>query len=173
MDISDYILRIFPTEIATEIVIYGFIYFLLIFYGTNQWKNRFTDFDKVIFSVMTGGVVWYFFIFPISFFLNTLSVFEKPEIKYSDLFQYAYLFYIIFAYLLIWRLTLNKPLKEDKYLFLKTKHLILGIIIFIFIVDIILIFIFELSNYTEYVQLVPILLSSSHTLKNITMIMYY
>lgn len=72
MDIIDLLTVILPKDIYQAIIIFGFIYFLLIFYGSEQWKE-YSDFEKVIFSILSGYVVWVLFIFPISFFMNTLK----------------------------------------------------------------------------------------------------
>ena len=80
MDISLEILTtLLPNETYPLIIFSGVVYFILIFYGTKQWE-KYSDFDKVVFSVILGGFVWWFFILPISIFVFTLNVFQKPEI---------------------------------------------------------------------------------------------
>ncbi|MFZ3383640.1 MAG: hypothetical protein WA144_06920 [Candidatus Methanoperedens sp.] len=153
MDISDYILQIFPKEIATDIIIYGFIYFLLVFYGTKQWEN-YTGFEKVIFSAMTGGVVWYFFIQPISIFFAILSVFLSGSIDINyDRSQQLFIFLIIFLYLIIWRITYNKPLRDNDHFLNFIKYFIEKLIIFVFFTNGFLLFVFTYLQIIDYMQL--------------------
>lgn len=152
MDILDILTLILPKEIYQFVIIYGFVYFILIFYGTKQWE-KYSSFEKVIFSVLSGYVVWVFLVTPISFFLNTLKVFqnELPEIKYTDLFQYSYIIHYVFVYLIIWRLIFsNKPLRDNKAFFNFTKYLIIAIIIIFFMADYLYLAAFIFSEYQEY-----------------------
>lgn len=153
MDVLDILTAIFPKEIYQLIISYGVIYFILIYYGSNKWKN-YSDFEKILFSVISGGVVWYFLVIPISFFLTTLRIFqnELPEIRVYDLFQYTPILYLaIFSYLLFFRFILSpKPLRDDKTFFEFTKILIISITIFLVAMNIIFLGLF-FPKYPEYV----------------------
>lgn len=152
MDILDILTVILPKEIYQFVIIYGFVYFILIFYGTKQWE-KYSSFEKVVFSVLSGYVVWVFLVTPISFFLNTLKVFqhELPEIKYIDLYQYSYILHYIFIYLIIWRLLFSdKPLRDNKTFFNFTKYLIIATMITFFIADYIYFAALLFSGYQEY-----------------------
>lgn len=153
MDISDILVVILPKDIYQIIIFYGFIYFLLIFYGSEQWKS-YSSFEKVGFSIMSGYVVWVFFVFPISFFTHTLNIFqhELPEIKYADLYQYIYIFSHISIYLFIWKLLFsNKPLRDNKTFFNFTKYLIIAIIVIFFTADYLFMAALLFSGYQEYI----------------------
>ncbi|MCZ7393413.1 MAG: hypothetical protein ABOK23_03590 [Candidatus Methanoperedens sp.] len=154
MDILDIITTILPKDILPQIIAYGLFYFLLIFYGSTQWKN-YSSFEKVVFSVISGGVVWYFLIVPISFFLTWLKLFqnELPEIKYNDLYPNGlYLFYLILIYLLVWRLIFNnKPLRDNNTFFNFTKYSIISIVIVLLLANYTLLAAFLFSEYQEYI----------------------
>ncbi len=164
MDIGDIITQIIPKDILPQIITYGLLYFLLIFYGSEKWKN-FSEFEKIVFSVLSGGIVWYFLVAPISFFLTMLKIFqnELPEIKYYDLYpQGIYLLYYIFIYLLVWRLIFNnKPLRDDKSFFQSTKYLIITVVIFLLLVDYTLFAAFLFSEYQEYLTYIATSISFS------------
>ncbi len=164
MDIGDVITQILPKDILPQIITYGLLYFILIFYGSDKWKT-FSDFEKIVFSVLSGGIVWYFLVAPISFFLTMLKIFqnELPEIKYYDLYpQGIYLLYLIFIYLLVWRLIFNnKPLRDDKSFFQSTKYLIIAVVIFLLLVDYTLLAAFLFSEYQEYLNYIATSISFS------------
>lgn len=153
MDVLDLITTILPKDILPQIITYGLFYFLLIFYGTEKWE-KYTGFEKVIFPAIIGGVVWYFLVVPISFFLTMLHVFqnELPQIKFSDLYPNGiFLLYLIFMYMLIWRLIQNnKPLFDNNTFFNFTKYSILAIGIILTIADYTLLIAFLFSEYKEY-----------------------
>ncbi|NJD77356.1 MAG: hypothetical protein FIB08_09720 [Candidatus Methanoperedens sp.] len=152
MDILDILTVTLPKDIYQFIIVYGFAYFLLIFYGTKQW-DKYSSFEKVVFSVLSGYVVWVFFVFPISFFMNTLDVFQRElsDIKYTDLYKYLYIFNYIFAYLIVWRLLFSKqPLRDNKIFFKFTKYLITAILIIFFMADYLYLVSFTFSEYQEY-----------------------
>ncbi len=154
MEINLEILTILlPTEIYPLIIFSGIIYFILIFYGTKQWKN-YSDFDKVVFSVIVGGFIWWFFILPISLFLFTLNVFQKPEIIIpNDFYKYSYSIYFILAFYLIWwRLfkNNNKPLRDNNTFLEFTKSLISGTILLVALMDSALLVAFSFSTYQEH-----------------------
>jgi len=156
----DILTVLLPTEVYQLIIFSGIIYFVLFFYGTNQWE-KYTEFDKVVFSVIFGGFVWYFFILPISIFVFTLNVFQKPEIIIpNDFSKYSYFIYFILAfYLIYWRLFKinNRPLRDNNN-FLKFTELLIGATISVIaVIDCVLLVAFSLSTYQE--QLVYILLS--------------
>lgn len=150
MDILDLLITIIPPQS----IVFGLIYFLLIFYGTNRWKN-YSGFEKVIFSAISGGVVLWFFIVPVSFFLNTLKVFQNEliEIKPNDLFQYSYFLYgIILIYITAWRLISNKPLRDNKTFFNITEYLIIATAGSLTIANYVLLLAFSFSAYQEHLS---------------------
>lgn len=154
MDISDIITQIFPKDILPHSIIYGFVYFLLIFYGTEKQWGKYSSFEKTVFSVMSGGFVWLFFIFPTSYFLASLGIFQKElDIIDTDLFWYAKIIYfIILLYLLTWRLIFsNQPLRDNKTFFEITKYLVVAIIYILFIANFFIFLTINFSEYREYV----------------------
>ncbi len=154
MDILDIITTILPKEILPQIITYGLFYFLLIFYGSTKWGS-YSSFEKIVFSVISGGIVWYFLSIPISFFFIMLKVFqnEMPEIKYIDLYPNSlYILYLIFLYLLIWRLIFNnKPLRDNDTFFNFTKYSIISIVIVLLLANYTLFTAFLFSEYQEYI----------------------
>jgi len=69
--LNDIIINLFPREIAHWIILLGFVIFFLCFFGTTEYK-RLSEFEKIIFSIFTGWVIWYLLIFPISIGIETL-----------------------------------------------------------------------------------------------------
>lgn len=154
MDISDILTQILPKDILPYTIIYGFVYFLLIFYGTEKQWGKYSSFEKTVFSAMSGGFVWFFFIFPISYFLASLVIFQKElVITDTDLFWYAkILYFIILLYLLIWRLIFsNRPLRDNNTFFEFTKLAIKAIWYFLVMMNLLLYAIIISSEYREYV----------------------
>ena len=74
--VNDIIMDIFPTEIAFGIVIVGFGIFFLYFFGTDEWKG-FSDLEKIIYSIITGWLLWFFVIYPISMGYETFNLLFK------------------------------------------------------------------------------------------------
>lgn len=153
MDTLDILTVLLPTEINQITIFFGIIYFILIFYGTKQWKD-YSEFDKVVFSVIFGGFVWYFFILPISIFVFTLNVFQKPEIIIpNDFSKYSYFIYFILAFYLIWwRLlkTNNRPLRDNNTFLKVTELLIVVTILLVALMDYALFVAFSFSTYQEH-----------------------
>ena len=71
--VNDIIMDIFPTEIAFGIVIVGFGIFFLYFFGTDEWKG-FSDLEKIIYSIITGWLLWFLVIYPISMSYETFHL---------------------------------------------------------------------------------------------------
>ncbi len=173
MEIIDVLTVLLPTEIYQLIIFSGIIYFILFFYGTKQWE-RYTEFDKVAFSVIFGGFVWYFFILPISIFMFILNIFHKPEIIIQNDFPiYSYIIYFILAlYLIVWRLFLanNKPLRDNNTFLRFTELLIAATILSIALVDYTLYVAFFFSTYQEHLTYILISIIS---LPAFLVILYY
>jgi hypothetical protein len=69
----------FNTKLVSYILISGFLIFTLYYSGSPKW-DKFTDFDKISFSVLTGVLLFYFVIVPISWLY----------IYYTDFFMHNY-----------------------------------------------------------------------------------
>ena len=159
MPILDALTVLLPSEIYQLVIFSGIIYFVLFFYGTKQWE-KYTEFDKVVFSVIFGGFVLYFFIIPITIFMFILNVFQKPEIIIQNDFPlYSYTIYFILAlYLIVWRLFLanNKPLKDNNNFLKSTELLIAATILTITVMDYALLVAFYFSTYQEHLAYIII-----------------
>lgn len=136
MEYFDILTDILPEEVYKPIIISGVIYFILIYYGTKQWV-KFSDFDKVVFSIISGTIVFYLFVFPLVILRMSLNIFSKNTIfNDNDLILYSNIvILIIIGYLSLIRLKNdNKPLRYDK-IFLnyskKSLNIIIGIIFII------------------------------------------
>ncbi|MCK4798607.1 MAG: hypothetical protein KAT05_14600 [Spirochaetes bacterium] len=78
---------------------------------------KFSDFDKVVFSIISGTIVFYLFVFPLVLLRMSLNIFSKNTIfNDNDLVLYSNIvILIIIGYLSLIRLNNdNKPLKHDK-----------------------------------------------------------
>ena len=150
MEPLDTLLTIFPKEIIQYIIIYGYIYFILFSYGSEQWKE-YSSFEKFAFPVMMGGVVYYFITIPISVFWTILKVFQNEVTQINPLLYTETIFNFVLIYLVAWRLYLsNVSLKENDHFFNATKYLIIATIYSILIVDIVLFLAFISSDYQEF-----------------------
>lgn len=153
MDTLDTLAVLLPTDIYQVIIFSGIIYFILFFYGTKQWE-KYSEFDKVVFSVIFGGFVFYFLILPVSIFLFVLNVFQKPQILISnDLSIYSYAVYFILAiYLIWWRLlkTNNRPLSDNDTFMGFTELLIAVTLLLLALMDVALFVAFSFSTYQEF-----------------------
>jgi heme/copper-type cytochrome/quinol oxidase subunit 2 len=112
----DILTEILPEEVYKSIIISGVIYFLLVYYGTKQW-GKFSDFDKVVFSIISGTIVFYCFVFPLVFLIMSLNIFSKNTIfNDTDLVLYSNIvIFFIIIYLSVFRFyNGNKPLRHDK-----------------------------------------------------------
>lgn len=154
MEYFDILTEILPEEVYKSILISGVIYFLLIYYGTKQW-GKFSEFDKVIFSVISGTIVYYLLVFPISLLKISLNIFsnyiffnDNDLVLYSKitiLFIILYLAYIRFY-------NDNKPLRHDK-IFLNSTILLDIIIIIVFIINYMLLVSSMFITYKEILAL--------------------
>ena len=153
---TDTLLTIFPKESIQSIIIYGYLYFLMFFYGSEQWKG-YSSFEKFVFPVIMGGAVYYLITIPISVFFGILKVFQNGGAQINPLLYNDTIFYIVLVYLVIWRFVLsNCSLKENNNnnFFNITKYLIIATISFIFIVDFVLLLAFISSDYQEFLPYV-------------------
>lgn len=154
MEYFDILTDILPEEVYKPIIISGVIYFILIYYGTKQWV-KFSDFDKVVFSIISGTIVFYLFVFPLVILRMSLNIFSKNTIfNDNDLVLYSNIvILIIIGYLSLIRLKNdNKPLRYVK-IFLNSTTLLSIIITSIFIICYILIISFSFTTYTEIIAL--------------------
>ena len=155
MELIDTLLTIFPKESIQYIVIYGYVYFLLFSYGSKQWKDDYSSFEKFVFPVMMGGTVYYLITIPISVFWIILKVFQNEVAQINPLPYTEIIFNLVLVYLVGWRLYLSKvSLKENDHFFKATKYLIIASAVFIFIADLVLFLAFILSDYQDFVPYV-------------------
>ncbi len=147
----DVLKTILPTEIYQPIIIYGVICFYLFFYGAEQW-GKYSDFDKVVFSLMLGVFIYYLFILPFTFFLITFQkILEIGIINYNDLILLSNsLFFILVLALFIYRIIYNKPLNNNKDFLKETKYYIVLLLIAVTLMQYALFCAFYFSTYKEY-----------------------
>jgi hypothetical protein len=133
--INSIIMAIFPTEIAYGIIILGFGIFFLHFYGTEEWKN-FSDLEKIIFSIVTGWLLWFLVIFPISMGIETLNLFFTYTTDFNIHKKSIDNFYVysagVFIYFFIWRLYSDTALFKNGVFVSKTTNLIKYLIYLMF-----------------------------------------
>lgn len=151
--ISSIIMKIFPAEIAYGIIIMGFIIFFLHFYGTKEWKS-FSDLEKIIFSIVTGWLLWFILILPISLSIETLKLFftYNTDINiFNESINNFYVFSVyIFAYFLGWRFSSNTPLFYNKEFVNFTTNLIKISILIVFPLLLFFLFSFYSSGYINF-----------------------
>ncbi|MCK4799181.1 MAG: hypothetical protein KAT05_17545, partial [Spirochaetes bacterium] len=127
-------------------------------YGSKQWKDEFSSFEKLVLPLMMGGAVYYLITIPISAFLTILKVFRNDVTQINLLSHTETIFYIVLLYLAIWRLVFsNCSLKENNNFFNITKYLIIATIGTISIANFILLLAFIFSDYLDF--LIYIILS--------------
>ena len=135
LEYTDILSEILPEEVYKSILISGLIYFILIYYGTKQW-GKFSDFDKIVFSIISGTIVFYLFVFPLVLLRMSLNIVSKSTIfNDTDFVLYSTtVILIILAYLSSIRLINdNRPLRND-IIFLNSTRLFSIIIYIIFII---------------------------------------
>ena len=131
---------------------------MLFFYGSKQWKEEFSSFEKLVLPLMMGGAVYYLITVPISVFFGILKLFQNGVTQLNPLLYTDTIFYIVLFYLAIWRLVFsNCSLKENNNFFNITKYLIKATISTISIVNFILLLAFIFSDYLDF--LIHILVS--------------
>lgn len=64
--IEDIVSAYFNKQLLIFIIPMGYLIFLFYFSGSKKWKEDFSDFDKISFSVLTAFVILYFIAFPIA-----------------------------------------------------------------------------------------------------------
>jgi len=158
--VNEIIINLFPREIAHLIILLGFIIFFICFFGTTEYK-RLSEFEKIIFSIFTGLLIWYLFIFPISMGIETLKLYftytaESNVFKNSienSINNFNGFFILILTYFIILRLDSNTPIFYNKN-HLKLSITLIEILIFYISCPILIIILFSFlfSNYQEYAK---------------------
>lgn len=155
----DILTAILPKEIY-PVIVFGILYFLLIFGGSNRWKE-YRNIEIGIFSAASGLVVLFFFVIPISFFLIKLKVFQDElVITINDFFQHSdvflIMFVVVFAYLIIWKLKSNKPLCDYGYFKDFTQLSIIRFTCVLALVDLAFFVAFSFSTYEEQLRYIMV-----------------
>ena len=158
--LNDIIINLFPREIAPWIILLGFVIFFTCFFGTSEYK-RLSEFEKIIFSIFTGLVIWYLLIFPILIGIETFKLYftytnESNILKYS-ISNFNTSLIIIFGYFITFRLVSNTPIFYNKKFFGYSIKIIEYLIFYACCPTIIFIFIsFLFSNYEEHAMILSI-----------------
>lgn len=147
--------EIFPKEITYGIIIVGFGIFFLYFFGTKEWEG-FSDLEKIIFSIITGWLIWFIIIYPISMGFETLKLFFSYT-DYTDIFNktignFYFFAGLIFSYFFIGRLLSDDPLFKSIFFVKFTSFLILFIIIILYPLLIFLYFSFKATPYGFFAE---------------------
>jgi len=146
----DVLITILPTEVYQPIIIFGVICFFLFFYGTKQWE-KYSDFDKIVFSIIFGGFLFYFFTLPFSFFVNTLNLLQIGVLNSNDLILVSNILFFVFVFVLFTnRLIYNKPLNDNKKFLKEIKDYFGLLLIGVIIIDYALFFAFYFSTYKDF-----------------------
>lgn len=150
--ISNIIIKIFPPEIAYGIIIMGFMIFFLCFYGTKEWKS-FSDLEKIIFSIFTGALVWYLFIFPLAMGYETLKIvftyYEDFNIVNNSVNDFDFISRIIVGSFAVARILSKLPLFNSKK-FLKLPELIGLLVVFMYLPLLFVLISFNFSVYRYF-----------------------
>lgn len=161
--INGIIMKIFPTEIASGILIMGFMIFFFCFYGTKEWKN-FSDLEKIIFSILTGAIFWYLFIFPLAIGFETLKIFftytEDLDVVNKSIHDFYYISFFIVTCFIIARILSKPPLFYNKK-FLKLPELIGILIIFMYLPLFFILISIYFSDYRYYIIILTYPIASS------------
>ena len=152
--VSGIIMEMFPTEIAYGIIIVGFGIFFLYFFGTEEWK-AFSDLEKIIYSIITGWLLWFIVIYPILIGYGTLKLYFTTN--YTDIFNKAIDNFnvsagLIFIYFFMGRLLSDTPLFKNKKFVKLTSYLILFTIIIFYTLLIFIAFSFKFTPYLDFAQ---------------------
>ena len=152
--VNEIIINLFPREIAHLIILLGFVIFFLCFFGTTEYK-RLSEFEKIIFSIFTGLLIWYLFIFPISIGIETLKLYftysTESNVYKNSINNFNSFFILILIYFIILRLDSNTPIFYNKN-YLKLNITLIEILIFYIScpIFIFILFSFLFSNYQEH-----------------------
>ncbi|MCK4798364.1 MAG: hypothetical protein KAT05_13370, partial [Spirochaetes bacterium] len=153
--VSGIIREIFPTEIAYGIIIVGFGIFFLYFFGTDEWGD-FSDLEKIIYSIITGWLLWFIVIYPISMGYETLKLYftytNYTDISDKTIGNFNVFASLIFMYFFIGRLLSDTPLFKNKDFIKLTHYLILFIIIILYTSQIFIFFSFQPTQYGFFAQ---------------------
>ena len=153
--VSGIIMEMFPTEIAYGIIIVGFGIFFLYFFGTEEWKG-FSDLEKIIYSIITGWLLWFIVIYPILIGYETLKLFFSYT-DYTDIFNktignFNVFAGLIFTYFFIGRLLSDTALFKNEMFVKITSYLISIIIIILYPLFIFLAVSFQSTSYGYFAQ---------------------
>lgn len=145
----------YSDQILFIVCVSGYLIFLLYYYGSSKW-NKFSDFDKIAFSIITGFITLFLIILPISFSYTTLHNFfvftnEKSFTNFiisTDV--YYSLISIICLVLLMGRSSYGGSLNNKKEFQRTIYYSLLVLILFSFLSMIFLYIAFLFSGYNEY-----------------------
>ena len=148
--VNDIIMDIFPTEIAFGIVIVGFGIFFLYFFGTDEWKG-FSDLEKIIYSIITGWLLWFFVIYPISMGYETFNLLFKDtndiDIFIKTIGNFKFYAFVIFVCFFVGRICSDSPLSKKKEFVNLTSRIIITTIPILFSLLILLLVSFYFTSF--------------------------
>jgi hypothetical protein len=89
-------------EITGLILALGAITLFIFFFRTDEWRNKLSDLDKLILSVLVGYILWLFLIYPITLACYILSLYYNFEpYSFEDMMRLVSFAFILISTLLI------------------------------------------------------------------------
>lgn len=148
--IEELVLGFFNKQVLIYIVPIGYLIFLSYFYGSKKWE-KFTDLDKICFTILTAFVMVYFVAYPIALFStiiqNLFSFNGETNIinpNPNQIIQTYSLFLLIIGSIIIGKRIISKnPLCENE----KMNQFNIKITLLIIFALLILLFLFSISFY--------------------------
>lgn len=176
-----YFINLFFGDMSKEILmlssIFGYIFFFLYFYGTKEWE-KFSEIDKIFFSLLFGFVTYYFLLLPIfNIFTVTYNfIFYTGEkgitnpLSNESIHRFGFLF--LLGYLIQSRKNFKVPLFECKRFHEKLIVSMQNLNVVIIFVLLLFLPILLLQEYSMYFGFIITPLFASFTLINFLWIGY-
>ncbi|MFY1111651.1 MAG: hypothetical protein AB3K77_08235 [Methanosarcinaceae archaeon] len=168
---DDYIMNLAFGNMNKELVLYvlsvGYLSFFTYFYGSEKW-SKFTDIDKIAFSLISGFIVLNFLVIPIAYSLKLIYNFfffvDESHLLNPISDEKVYNLFLICTILILvsFRHYFKKPLYKNEEVHYFIFKIVMFYIIFLILLTIYLEIIFyfiENIDYTSY--LTPGLLKST------------
>lgn len=177
--IEELVLGFFNQQILIYILPIGYLIFLSYFYGSEKWE-KFTDFDKISFTILTAFVMVYFVAYPIALVLtviqNLFSFNGEANIinpNPNQIIQTYSLFLLIIGLIIIGKRIISKNSlceneKMNQFNIKITLLIIFALLILLFLFSIL----FYFGGYIYYFKYLYIHIATSVTLFSVLILTF-
>ena len=177
--IEELVLGFFNQQVLIYIVPIGYLIFLSYFYGSEKWE-KFTDFDKISFTILTAFVMVYFVAYPIALVLtviqNLFSFNGEANIinpNPNQIIQTYSLFLLIIGLIIIGKRIISKNSlceneKMNQFNIKITLLIIFALLILLFLFSIL----FYFGGYIYYFKYLYIHIATSVTLFSVLILTF-